>query len=121
MGHTVDIKAETNPDEIADCHNLPLKDNSFQNVFLDPPYSNQESQEIYDTGKLKPTLYTNEAVRVCKPGGIIAIYHVYWPPVPRGCVYLGIISIITRVYHKPRLCTIFKKSTQQKLIQYLES
>jgi len=109
VGHTVDINPDNNPDTVADCHDLPFPDNHFDNVYLDPPYSDEESKEIYGTGKLKPQTYINEAVRVCKPGGLICAYHVYWTPRPKGTKYLGIISIITRVYHKPRVCTIFQK------------
>lgn len=109
MGRTVDINPNTKPDYVADCHNLPWEDNSYYNVFLDPPYSDEESEDMYGTGKLHPTKYINEAVRVCKPRGLICVYHVYWPPRPKGTKYRGIISIITRVYHKPRLCTIFQK------------
>lgn len=111
MFHTVDVNPKTNPDTVADCHNLPFSDNYFDNVFLDPPYSNDESKELYGTGKLKPSKYLSEAVRVCKPKGIIACYHVYWTPRPQGTKYLGIISIITRVYHKPRVCTVFRKES----------
>ena len=109
MGHTVDINSKVKPKTVADCHNLPFDDESFDNVFLDPPYSDEESKELYGTGSLKPTKYLSEAVRVCRKDGIIANYHIYWTPVPEGCTYLGIIAIITRVYHKPRLCTLFKK------------
>jgi len=109
MGYTVDIKPDNFPDKIANCHKLPFNNESFDNVFLDPPYSNEESKKLYGTGPLKPITYINEAVRVCKPGGLICAYHVYWTPRPKGTKYLGIISIITRVYHKPRICTIFQK------------
>ena len=109
MGITMDINPDTHPDYVADCHNMTFVDNTFDNVFLDPPYSDEESKEMYGTGKLKPSKYINEAVRVCKHGGLICCYHVYWTPRPKGTKYLGIIAVITRVYHKPRVCTIFQK------------
>jgi len=111
MGYTVDIKPEVKPNFIADCHFLPFENNEFDNVFLDPPYSDEESESLYGTGPLSPSKYIKEAVRVCKPNGLIACYHIYWTPRPEGCKYLGIIVIITRVYHKPRVCTIFKKES----------
>lgn len=109
MGYTIDINPDVKPSYVADCHNLPMPDNHFDNTFLDPPYSDKESKELYNTGPLHPQKYVEEAVRVTKPNGLIMIYHIYMPPRPKGTKYLGVISIITRVYHKPRLCTIFRK------------
>ncbi len=109
MGYTVDCKGTNNPDKVADCHSLPFEDNSFDNTFLDPPYSDDESKQLYGTGPLKPSKYISEAVRVTKPDGLIAVYHVYLVPRPLGCHYLGVITIVTRVYHKARILTIFRK------------
>ena len=109
MGFTVDVKPETNPDLIHDCHDLPFDDNTFGNSFRDSPYSTQESIELYGTGPLHPTKFTAEQVRVTKPNGLVMIYHINTQPNPLGCKYLGTICIITRVQHKLRTCQIFRK------------
>lgn len=110
MGFTVDINPEVKPDLVHDCHELPLETNSFGNVFLDPPYSDGENKEMYGVDvPLHHAQYVKEAVRCCKKGGLIAHYHMYIPPIPPSCRYVGVIAIITRIYHKPRLCTMFQK------------
>jgi hypothetical protein len=108
-GFKVDIKIENKPDLVADCHMLPFRDNIFDGVLADPPYSNDYAERLYKTPKLKPNKWIDEAVRVCKDGGIIGLYHIYWTKRPNLCSYLGIITIVTRVYHNARILTIFKK------------
>jgi predicted methyltransferase len=49
-------------------------------VILDPPYSDDEAQELYGTPKLKPAAYTREAVRVLREGGWLVVYgDKTWP------------------------------------------
>ena len=110
FGFRVDINKETNPDLVADCHSLPEEwTNKFEMVILDPPYSDEESNELYNTGKLKPMTYLNEAVRVTKPNGFIVAYHKYKLPRPEGTQHHRIITIITRTWHLVRICCVFIK------------
>jgi len=108
-GFRVDIKTDNKPDLVADCHYLPFRDNVFSGVLADPPYNNDYATRLYQTPKLSPTKWINEAVRVCKEQGILAFYHIYWSKRPDKCKYLGIITIVTRVYHAARIVTLFKK------------
>ena len=109
-GFRVDISEETKPDLLTDCHSLPKEwTDRFDMVILDPPYSNDESRELYKTGKLKPMTYLNEAVRVTKPNGYIVAYHKYKLPRPEGTLHDRIITIISRTWHLARICCIFKK------------
>ncbi|MEE9316537.1 MAG: hypothetical protein V3U97_05450 [bacterium] len=110
FGIKLDISPESNPDIIADAHWLPFKDNSFDYVLCDPPYSNELSKKLYGTGKLKWSSWTTEAVRVCRVGGMVALYHWHMSPRPRGTSYHEIKVIITRIKHFARICCIFKKS-----------
>jgi hypothetical protein len=60
--------------------------------------------------------YIAEAVRVCKIGGHVAIYHRVQPPTPKGPDH-GVpvvrlarrIVILTRAGHAPRVCFVFEK------------
>jgi len=105
-----DIKPELKPMFNLDAHNLHLiKNNTFQLVILDPPYNEQQSKELYGTPKPRYKDYIKEAVRVCKPKGFVAIYHWVMTPRPEGTKYFMRIVILTRVWHKPRVCCVFQK------------
>ncbi len=114
-GLRVDIKPDVKPDILGDAHNLSIvQDNSFDLVILDPPYSNELSKELYNTGKIKYKDFIKEAVRVCKPDGFIASYHIVITPRPDNTKYYKRIFIGTRVWHKPRVCCIFRKENPLK-------
>ena len=109
-GERVDINSEVNPDFIGDAHNLYfIKDNTYDFILLDPPYSCDLSGKLYKTGNIKYSKYTKEAVRICKPNGYIAMYHWFVTPRISGTIYDKRIVIITRIWHHPSVCTIFKK------------
>lgn len=108
-GFRIDLKPEVNPDMIGDCHELPLPDNMFELVILDPPYNNELSKTLYNTGKLKYKDYIKEAVRICKPEGHIVMYHWVITPRPQGTKFVSRIVVLTRVWHRPRVCCIFQK------------
>ena len=108
-GLKVDIKIENKPDVVADCHYLPFRDNIFNGVLADPPYSDDYAKELYDTPKLARSKYVNEMVRVCKPNGIIALYHLFIGARPKGTQYIGVIAIILGMWHKARVVSFYKK------------
>ena len=109
-GLRMDINPEVKPEIVGDAHNLSIfPDNRFDFVLLDPPYSDTYAQELYSTGKLHKKKYVSEAVRVCKPNGYVAHYDIVLNPRPEGTSFDRIIVVLTRVYHKPRICCVYKK------------
>ena len=114
-GFRVDINPEVQPDLICDCHALPKEwTNKFAFTIIDAPYSNDESEQLYNTGKLRPMTYLNEAVRVTKPNGFIVAYHKYKLPRPEGTQHHRIITVITRTWHLARICCVFIKKEKMK-------
>lgn len=111
QGTRCDLVADTNPDYLCDAHKLPFADNTFDFVLCDPPYNNEYSRDMYGTGKIKKSLFSKEAVRVCKLGGYVALYDIVLNPRLEGTNYDRIIVVLTRVYHKPRICCIYKKES----------
>jgi len=80
-GDRVDLNSEVNPTWIGDAHNMDwIPDNTYDMVILDPPYNDEQSKKLYGTGKIKYKDYIREGVRVCKPGGFIAVYHWVMTP-----------------------------------------
>lgn len=108
-GWRIDVNPDVEPDIVADAHQLPIRDNSIDMIILDPPYSEEYSKEIFGTGKVRYWTYIREAVRVCKPGGYIAMYHLYEPGLPKGVRWSRRIFVGTRKWHKPRVCCVWQK------------
>lgn len=110
IGDSVDLNATTTPTWVGDAHDLHwIEDETYDLVILDPPYSDQESEWLYGTPKLKPGKFTAEAVRVCKTGGHVAVYHVRQPKRPEGTKLVHRIVVLTRTNHAPRVCFVFEK------------
>lgn len=121
-GLRIDLKIENKPDIVADAHHLPFKDNTFKAVLADPPYSNDYAKELYQTPNLSIKKYCKEFVRVVMEGGIIAIYHLMMVPRPTDTTYKGVIAIITGMFHKARVVSIFEKQGKKiNLDQFLEA
>jgi predicted methyltransferase len=96
---------------VGDAHDLNwIADGSYDLVVLDPPYSDEESEMLYATPPLKYGRFVSEAVRVCKPGGHVAIYHVKQTPRPEGTRLVRRIVVLTRTWHAARICMVFQKS-----------
>jgi hypothetical protein len=110
-GTKIDIKWEAIPDIIGDAHYLPLKSNSYDIVFADPPYSNDEAKKLYGTPSLSYKKYSMEVDRVLRINGLFIIYHKYVMPNPDPNKYYveKRVFIGNRVYHTPRIAVFFRK------------
>ncbi len=114
-GYRIDINPEVNPDLICDCHKLPDDlTNKFELTICDPPYNNDYSDKLYGTKKIVYNKYIKEAVRITKPNGYICSYHYLITPRPHGTSFYKRIFIGTRVWHRPRICCIFKKDNEEE-------
>jgi SAM-dependent methyltransferase len=108
-GTRVDLRADTQPDVVADAHSLPFNDGEFDCVVLDPPYSDEEALRLYETPPLKPADYTREAVRVLREGGWLVVYTDREPARPARCNHALRILVVLRPHHTPRVCMVFQK------------
>lgn len=112
-GIRIDLNKEVIPDIIGDAHCLPFKDNIFDLVILDPPYNEGYSKRLYGTQhvRLRFRTYTAEAVRVCKEGGYVVMYHYIATPSIPNTILFKRIFLETRSWHKLRCIHIHKKDT----------
>ena len=108
-GIRVDLNPTVEPDVVADAHSLPFEDESFDCVILDPPYSDEEAMELYETPKLRPGVYTREAVRVLKEGGWLVVYTDREPVRPPRTNHTMRIVVVLRPGHRTRTVGIFQK------------
>lgn len=117
-GYRVDIKKEVRPDLLADAHTFAtkpeiiMKKKTFDIILADPPYSNEESKEIYDTGKLNYKKWTAQCDKVLMKGGLLIIYHKYVVPNPDPKKYRIVkrVFIGNRTWHLPRIAIYFQKT-----------
>jgi len=87
LGVSIDWNSNVHPDILADAQNLPIRDECFDAVFLDPPYTENYVQHYSDLDqRLKRTkpkfgFYKafTEAGRVCKSGGHVVLLHTLIP------------------------------------------
>lgn len=121
IGDRVDLNASTSPTWVGDAHDLHwIADGTYDLVILDPPYSDDESETLYGTGKLRPGVFKAEATRVCRVGGHVAVYHRVQPKRLEGTRLVRRIVVLTRANHAPRVCFIFEKLGAEWLAQRAE-
>jgi len=119
IGDSVDLNETTAPTWVGDAHDLHwIEDDTYDLVILDPPYSDEESYQLYATPKLKYAQFVKEAVRVCKPGGHVAIYHKVMKPRPEGCRLVQRVVVLTRVQHAARICMVYRKMTPEEAAEF---
>ena len=118
IGKTIDIRPMVNPDYLADVHDLSfIEENSFKAVICDPPYSDDESKELYNVEiPLRFKTWIKEAVRICEPNGFVVLYHDRWLPKPPKCSYWMRIIVLPGQHHRGRICHIFMKDNGTKYI-----
>jgi len=110
IGIRVDLKRDVKPDVIADAHHLPFRNNIFNTVICDPPYSDEETNKLYGVSTpLKYKIWLKEAERVLKDRGFLVQYHDRWLPRPKSCSYWMRIIVLVSQHHRGRICGIFQK------------
>jgi ubiquinone/menaquinone biosynthesis C-methylase UbiE len=120
-GDTTDMRPESGAQIIAKYDQLPIKDDVYDMVIADPPYTcgfaNEWIEHPKDLPKPKRILF--EAARVVKPGGLIAILHVIVIPAYKD-------AFVERVALHPILCgpnnairvlNVFRRKKEEELTE----
>jgi SAM-dependent methyltransferase len=111
--YTVDIRPEVKPWLVADGAHLPLSDDSFAAVLLDPPYVPAWARQ-YGT-KYPPTYpLLREAARVVKGGGRIGILHFLVPFPPKGTRLVKVFGVSVGMGYQMRAFTVYEKEASRK-------
>lgn len=105
----VDIRPETKPDLVADCRALPLPDGFAGAVMLDPPYSMEYAQDLYNTEYPRPSALLAEACRIARPGAPIGFLHFLMALPPAGASIEACWGVTTGPNYRIRAFTVFRK------------
>lgn len=111
-GFRVDINPSVNPDLCCDAHELTKHlDKTFDIILADPPYSDEEAKELYNTPKLNYKKWTSEATKLLNPKGLLIVYHKYVVPNPNPEVFIVAkrVFIGNRTWHLPRVAIYFSR------------
>lgn len=112
-GFRIDIRAETEPDLVADCcRALPLEAGSAGAVLIDPPYSTEYAEDLYGTEYPRPSALLAEASRIARPGAAIGMLHFLVPLPPAGATIEHVYGVTTGPNYRIRAFTIFRRAQQ---------
>lgn len=110
-GVRVDLDPSVKPDCVANAESLPFRDNTFDLVICDPPYTDGLAKTLYDAPGPRLSRYGKEAVRVCREFGFVCLYHWYMMPRLAGTALRTRVIILQRTWGRPRVATICQKNT----------
>ena len=110
-GVRVDIRRSTRPDVVANALKLPFKNNTFEFVISDPPYSKEYAENLYGTGQFYPSphLLTDEALRVLRVGGKFGLLHPMIPKFHKPGKLIGTYGITTGIGYNIRAFSVLTK------------
>lgn len=110
-GVRVDVRAEMEPDIVADCRNVPLPDESFDFIMADPPYSKEYAANLYGTAKHypEPGAIAKEARRLLKPGGKFGLLHFQVPMTKKPMRIMRVYGVTTGAGYAIRAWTLCEK------------
>ncbi len=116
---TVDVNPDLHPKYLLNAEQLPEDwTEKFDLVFADPPYSEQEAEEMYGLPYFNLVKVVNEMARVTSPGGHMALLHRLVPQVFPGDTLhfkrmkiVGVVGVYTLSgYSNIRALTVWRKS-----------
>lgn len=113
----VDLNPETNPTHLEDARKTSLKDESFDWIMIDPPYSKELSKKLYGLEKYYSSInqFAKEAERLCKPNGLILTLSYEVPKRIKNCDFIAVCGIYQTISVAHMRCfTVAKKRGKEK-------
>jgi SAM-dependent methyltransferase len=119
-GITVDLIADDvrRPMIVADASALPFRDESFDLVLSDPPYSSEDAAR-YSCPPWPQKRAISEAHRVLRPGGHLGVLHTFYPSYRRkDWNLIGLIAVVTGFQRATRIFSIFERRADQLAMEF---
>jgi len=112
QGFRVDLNPEVNPDIVCDAHVLTsYVRKKFDIILADPPYSKQESLDLYGTPPPRYNVWTGECDKLLKANGLLIVYHKFVMPNPNPEKYKVArrVFVGNRCNHLARVAIYFQR------------
>ena len=93
----VDVRQEVNPTHCEDARKTTLPSESADFVLIDPPYTKDLAERLYDTKKHYAGInaFAKEAARIVKPGGLVLTLTYEIPKRLPGCEFIAVCGVYT--------------------------
>ena len=93
----VDVRPEVNPTHCEDARKTSLPSESADFVLIDPPYTKELAERLYDTKKHYAGInaFVKEAARIVRPGGLILTLTYEIPKRPKDCEFIAVCGVYT--------------------------
>lgn len=106
----VDLMDTGAQDLQANVEDLPLKNNSYDVILIDPPYSEEDASRYGVPRLIKTKTVVNEASRILRPGGWLLWLDEKVPNTPKkDWNWVGIVGIITGRNRRARWLAMFQR------------
>lgn len=93
-----------------DCGNMPFKNESFDLILSDPPYSEEDSR-IYGCAKFPEKKFMEECRRVLRPRGYLGFLAYHYPSYSRKNWRLkGLFAVVTGFSRRTRMFSVFEST-----------
>lgn len=118
-GVRVDIRPEMEPDIVADCRAVPLPDQSFDFIMIDPPYSEEYARNLYGTADHYPlpNQILREACRLLRPNGKVGFLHFQVPMSNKPLRLVRVYGLTTGAGYAIRAWSLFERMVEQPRLE----
>ena len=112
----VDIEPSTNPTHLEDARATSLPDNAFDWVMIDPPYTADLAETLYDKRRFWSSIniFTKEAERITRAGGLICTLSYEIPKRVPNCDLVACVGVYQTMGVRHMMCFSVWKKRKEK-------
>lgn len=111
---TIDMRPEAGPDVVADARWLPLGAATVRAFLIDPPYSQDYAEDLWQLGHAYPApiVILREVAHALEPGGRVGFLHHLVPVLPPELKQVGVYGVSTGQGYRMRAFTVAERRGQ---------
>lgn len=114
----VDTNPKVKPTHLEDARKTSLPNESADWIMIDPPYTKELAKKLYNMEEYYSgiNVFTKEAERICKVGGLILTLTYEIPKRIKNCEFVDVCGIYTIPSTSYMRCFTVSKKTQNTII-----